>query len=63
MQNLSRRAGQLLGLLETSERLSVGDAAAALGANRHTLKDNFRLEETSDPGSTGAAPAEVSWLV
>lgn len=39
--DLSPLAGQVLKLLEAKETLSVSDAAAALGANRHTLKDKF----------------------
>ena len=39
--DLSPLAGQVLKLLEARDTLSVGDAAAALGANRHTLKDKF----------------------
>ena len=39
--NLSPLAGQVLRLLEAIETLSVAAAAAALSANRHTLKDKF----------------------
>jgi Fic family protein len=39
--NLSPLAGQVLRLLEARGTLSVRDTAAALGANRHTLKDKF----------------------
>jgi Fic family protein len=39
--DLSPLAGQVLKLLEARETLSVAAAAAALGANRHTLKDKF----------------------
>lgn len=39
--DLSPLAGQVLKLLEARGTLSVGDAANALGANRHTLKDKF----------------------
>jgi len=38
---LSPLAGQVLKLLEARETLSVAAAAAALGANRNTLKDKF----------------------
>lgn len=39
--NLSLMAGRLLRLLEERQALSVGDAAAALGVNRNTLKGKF----------------------
>lgn len=39
--DLSPLAGRLLVLLETSQTLSVGEAAKALGASRNTLKDKF----------------------
>ncbi|MCC6881786.1 MAG: Fic family protein [Verrucomicrobiales bacterium] len=39
--DLSPLAGQVLRLLEARGSLSVSDTAAALGANRHTLKDKF----------------------
>lgn len=39
--DLSPLAGQLLRLFEARETLSVAEAAEALGANRHTLKDKF----------------------
>ncbi|MGL5020378.1 MAG: Fic family protein [Luteolibacter sp.] len=39
--DLSPLAGQMLKLLDTRETLSVAQAAAALGANRHTVKDKF----------------------
>ena len=39
--DLSPLAGQVLKLLDAREALSVADAADALGANRHTLKDKF----------------------
>lgn len=38
---LSPLAGQVLKLLEARGTLSVSDTAAALGANRHTVKDKF----------------------
>jgi Fic family protein len=39
--DLSPLAGQVLKLLQARGTLSVSDTAAALGANRHTLKDKF----------------------
>jgi Fic family protein len=39
--DLSPLAGQVLKLLEVRGTLSVAEAADALGANRHTLKDKF----------------------
>ncbi|MBG7606689.1 MAG: hypothetical protein IZT59_01455 [Verrucomicrobia bacterium] len=39
--NLSPLAERLHKLLEERKTLSVSDAAEALGANRHTLKDKF----------------------
>lgn len=39
--DLSPLAGQVLKLLEAKENLSVAEAADALKANRHTLKDKF----------------------
>ncbi len=39
--DLSPLAGRLLKLLAARQTLSVSDAAEALGANRHTLKDKF----------------------
>ena len=39
--DLSPLAGRLLELLEERTTLSVSEAAEALGANRHTLKDKF----------------------
>jgi DNA-binding MarR family transcriptional regulator len=39
--DLSPLAGQVLKLLEARETLSVAEAAEALSANRHTLKDKF----------------------
>ena len=40
-EDLSPLAGQVLKLLEARETLSVSEAADALTANRHTLKDKF----------------------
>jgi Fic family protein len=40
-EDLSPLAGQVLKLLEARETLSVAEAAEALSANRHTLKDKF----------------------
>ena len=40
-RDLSPLAERLLKLLEERETLSVSEAAEALGANRHTLKDKF----------------------
>jgi len=39
--DISPLAGQVLGLFEARETLSVAETAAALGANRNTLKDKF----------------------
>lgn len=40
-EDLSPLAGRLLEVLKTRGTLSVSEAARALGANRHTLKDKF----------------------
>ena len=40
-EDLSPLAGHLLEVLKARGTLSVGEAAEALGANRHTLKDKF----------------------